>query len=61
MPEFFDDDNNIICLGIGIGIIVVCLLIALIIFRIRSRSAAFDGSLFKNLEDEDWSVFSSYF
>lgn len=49
IPEFFDDMENIYTLAVGLGIIVLCLIIALVIFRVRSRSLAFDNSLFQNL------------
>ena len=49
IPEFFDDVENIYTLAVGLGIIVLSLIIALVIFRVRSRSLAFDNSLFQNL------------
>lgn len=51
IPEFFDDDLNILCLIIGFAIIILSVIVALIIFRVKSRSAAFEGSLFQNLEE----------
>lgn len=51
IPEFFDDDQNIYCLAIGAAIIVLSFISALVIYRVKSRSAAFEGSLFQNLED----------
>ena len=49
IPDFFADDENIYTLITGLSIIVLCLIIAIIIFRVRSRSMAFDNSLFQNL------------
>ena len=49
IPDFFVDDENIYTLITGLSIIVLCLIIAIIIFRVRSRSMAFDNSLFQNL------------
>lgn len=53
IPEFFDDDQNVYCLIVGFAIILLSVIIAIIIFRVKSRSAAFEGSLFQNLEEED--------
>jgi hypothetical protein len=36
---------------VGLGIIVLSLVIALLIIKLRGRSAAFENSLFQNLED----------
>ena len=51
MPEFFDDGRNIMMLLVGFGIIVGSGLVALLIYKLRIRSAAFENSLFQNLED----------
>lgn len=51
IPEFFDDDLNIYALIAGFGIILVCGLIGFLIFKLKSRSAAFENSLFQNLEE----------
>jgi uncharacterized membrane protein len=53
IPEFFDDDQNVYCLIVGFSIILLSVIIAIVIFRVRSRAAAFEGSLFQHLEDED--------
>jgi len=53
IPEFFDEDQNIYCLIIGMGIIGLCIIIAVVLYRVKSKSAAFEGSLFQNLEDEE--------
>lgn len=49
IPEFFDDDQNVYCLVIGVAIILLSVLIAIVIFRVKSRSSAFENSLFQNL------------
>lgn len=51
MPEFFDDGRNVMMLFVGLGIIVFSLLISLLIFKLRARSAAFENSLFQNLDE----------
>ena len=51
MPEFFDDSRNIMMLFVGLGIILLSIVISLLIFKLRARSAAFENSLFQNLED----------
>ena len=48
--------ENVYTLAVGLGIIVLCLIAAIIIFRVRSRSLAFDNSLFQNLEEESWVI-----
>jgi uncharacterized membrane protein len=53
IPEFFDDDQNVYCLIIGFSIILLSVIIAIVIFRVKSRAEAFEGSLFQHLEDED--------
>lgn len=53
IPEFFDDDQNVYCLIVGFAIIILSVIIAIVIFRVRSRSAAFEGSLFQHLEEDD--------
>jgi ABC-type proline/glycine betaine transport system permease subunit len=53
IPEFFDDEQNVYCLIVGFAIILASVIIAIVIFRVKSRSAAFEGSLFQNLEEED--------
>jgi hypothetical protein len=35
------------------GLIALCIVIAVVLYRVRSKSAAFEGSLFQNLEDEE--------
>lgn len=49
IPEFFDDSLNIYALIVGLGIILLCGLVAFLIFKLKSRSAAFENSLFQNL------------
>ena len=39
-------------LFIGLGIIVVSIVIALLIYKLRKRSAAFENSLFQNLDED---------
>lgn len=53
IPEFFDDNLNIYALIVGLGIILLCLLIAFLIFKLKGRNAAFENSLFQNLEEEN--------
>lgn len=53
IPEFFDDDQNVYCLIIGFSIILLSVIIAIVIFRVKSRAEAFEGSLFQHLEEED--------
>lgn len=50
IPEFFDDDQNVYCLIIGFAIILLSVIIAIVIFRVKSRAEAFEGSLFQHLE-----------
>ena len=37
---------------IGLGLIVVSIFISLLIYKLRKRSAAFENSLFQNLEED---------
>ena len=53
LPEFFDDSQNVIFLVSGFGIILLSVLIAVLIYKFKGRSAAFENSLFQNLEDEN--------
>lgn len=53
IPEFFDESLNVYCLIIGFAIILLSIIIAFIIFRVKSREAAFEGSLFQNLDDDE--------
>lgn len=52
IDEFFDNDLNIYCLIIGGGIILLSALLSLVLYKVRSRSAQFAGSLFQNIEDD---------
>jgi hypothetical protein len=49
IPEFFDDNQNVYCLIVGFAIILLCLIIAIVIFKVKSKSSAFENSLFQNL------------
>ena len=51
IPEFFDDSLNVMMLIIGLGIIVISAVISVLICKCKRRSAAFENSLFQNLED----------
>jgi Na+/H+ antiporter NhaC len=53
IPEFFEDSLNIYALIVGMGIILLCVLIAFLIFKLKGRNAAFENSLFQNLEEEN--------
>ena len=53
IPEFFEDGQNVVILLIGVGIVVGSMVVSLLIYKCKGRSAAFENSLFQNLEEEN--------